>query len=206
MTGVALQARAVVHENDRRLAVRARQNLEEFSVECHEHVPPCGMSKNYSRKGTIERQMRKSIVVAADAVRAAQLWRSRRRNRRRQIRAGGAYYEFMMGLHLETPGRQPRRERRVPARRAARPAVGGNSGRARRAVRAPQPAGRRDRRGRARRQGEPVESRGQLDSGQPVRADVRDAATRGRPIGAPTRSARLRTSRKPIATRIPACR
>ena len=30
--------------------------------------------------------------------------------------AGGAYYEFMMGLQLEMPGRRSRRDRRISAR------------------------------------------------------------------------------------------
>ena len=47
---VALQPRAVVHEHDRRLAVRARKNFEEFSVERHGQGPPCGMPKTIAER------------------------------------------------------------------------------------------------------------------------------------------------------------
>src|SRR4029450_8919060 len=62
-------------------------------------------SKNYSRKGTIERQMRNSIVLlllmfGASSV-AAQTKPAPAEN------PGGAYYEFMMGLQLETQGDGP---------------------------------------------------------------------------------------------------
>jgi tetratricopeptide (TPR) repeat protein len=63
-------------------------------------------SKNYNRKGTIERQMQRSIVgillLFAGASSAAAQTKPATADA-----AGGAYYEFMMGLQLETQGDGP---------------------------------------------------------------------------------------------------
>ena len=64
------------------------------------------MPKNYNRKGTIEIQMQKPLVAAmmllASAATAAAQSKPAPPNT-----AGGAYYEFMMGLHLEAQGDGP---------------------------------------------------------------------------------------------------
>ena len=64
------------------------------------------MSKNYNRKGTIESQMRKSfavvLVMFASAVSALAQTKSAPADA-----AGGAYYEFVMGLQLEMKGDGP---------------------------------------------------------------------------------------------------
>ena len=64
------------------------------------------MPKNYNRKGTIDTQMQKPLAViimllASAATAAAQSKPSAPNT------AGGAYYEFMMGLHLEAQGDGP---------------------------------------------------------------------------------------------------
>ena len=63
-------------------------------------------AQNYNRKGTIETHMQKSLVAifmlfAAAGTAAAQSKPSA------PITAGGAYYEFLMGLHLEAQGDGP---------------------------------------------------------------------------------------------------
>src|SRR5688500_1653989 len=102
MARVALQARTVVHENHRRFAVGTRQNLEELSVECHEHVPPCGMPKNYNRKGTIDTQMQKSLVTIVLLLVGSGTAFAQSKPPTAASPAAGAYYEFLMGLYLET--------------------------------------------------------------------------------------------------------
>jgi tetratricopeptide (TPR) repeat protein len=64
------------------------------------------MSKNYSRKGTIEPQMQRSIVVAFMLLAGAGSGVAQTKPAPADA-AGGAYYEFMMGMHLETQGDAP---------------------------------------------------------------------------------------------------
>jgi tetratricopeptide (TPR) repeat protein len=64
------------------------------------------MSKNYSRKGTIERQMQKSIVVVLMLCASASSAFAQSKAASGDA-AGGAYYEFMMGLQLELRGDAP---------------------------------------------------------------------------------------------------
>src|ERR671912_346414 len=64
------------------------------------------MSKNYSRKGTIERQMQKSIVVVLMLCASASSALAQSKSASGDA-AGGAYYEFMMGLQLELRGDAP---------------------------------------------------------------------------------------------------
>ena len=119
-------------------------------------------------------------------------------------RRGGAYYEFMMGLQLESQGDSAgaaaayqRAERldpqsaEIPAAlaelyaRMNRPADALAAGE--RAVKA-----------------NPDESRGQLDSRAASTRAWRRCRTRATPTAGPTRSARSPISRRPTATRIPA--
>ena len=64
------------------------------------------MSKNYSRKGTIERLMRKSIVLLLLLFFGASPVAAQTKPAPAET-PGGAYYEFMMGLQLETQGDGP---------------------------------------------------------------------------------------------------
>jgi tetratricopeptide (TPR) repeat protein len=64
------------------------------------------MSKNYNRKGTITPQMQKSIVVVLLLFAGARPALAQTKPALADA-AGGAYYEFMMGLHLETQGDGP---------------------------------------------------------------------------------------------------
>ena len=60
-------------------------------------------AQNYSRKGTIEYQMRKNLVAAVALIAAASSV-SAQTNAAPVEQPGGAYYEFLMGLHLESQG------------------------------------------------------------------------------------------------------
>ena len=60
------------------------------------------MSKNYNRKGTIERQMHKSLAVILMLCATANA--AFAQAKAAPTDAGGAYYEFMMGLQLELRG------------------------------------------------------------------------------------------------------
>src|SRR5688572_1415645 len=62
------------------------------------------MSKNYNRKGTIERQMQKSFAVILMLCATANAAFAQAKA---PTDAGGAYYEFMMGLQLELRGDGP---------------------------------------------------------------------------------------------------
>src|SRR5262245_59650351 len=66
----------------------------------------CRMSKNYNRKVTIETQMRRSIGVALMLLAGARPGRTHTEPPPVEA-AGGAYYEFMMGMQLETQGDAP---------------------------------------------------------------------------------------------------
>jgi len=60
-------------------------------------------AQNYSRKGTIERSMRKNLLVALTLIASAPAVFAQTKPAPAET-AGGAYYEFMMGLHLEGQG------------------------------------------------------------------------------------------------------
>jgi tetratricopeptide (TPR) repeat protein len=64
------------------------------------------MSKNYNRKGTIEPQMQKAIVLVLMLLAGARPGVAQTKPAPADA-SGGAYYEFMMGLHLETQGDGP---------------------------------------------------------------------------------------------------
>ena len=64
------------------------------------------MTKNYNRKGTIERQMQKSFVVALMLFASAMSSFAQTKPAPAGA-SGGAYYEFMMGLQLEMQGDGP---------------------------------------------------------------------------------------------------
>ncbi|MSO56877.1 MAG: tetratricopeptide repeat protein, partial [Acidobacteria bacterium] len=60
-------------------------------------------AQNYSRKGTIERQMRKNLLAALTLIASASSLFAQT-NPAPAEQAGGAYYEFLIGLHLESQG------------------------------------------------------------------------------------------------------
>ena len=64
------------------------------------------MPKNYNRKGTIEAQMQKPFAVALMLIAGASSAVAQTKPAPVDA-AGGAYYEFMMGLQLETQGDGP---------------------------------------------------------------------------------------------------
>jgi tetratricopeptide (TPR) repeat protein len=64
------------------------------------------MPKNYSRKGTIEPQMQRTIVVALMLLASARTGAAQTKPAPADA-SGGAYYEFMMGMQLETQGDAP---------------------------------------------------------------------------------------------------
>ena len=64
------------------------------------------MSKNYNRKGTIEPQMQKWLVVAVILCAGARSAVAQTKPAPADA-PGAAYYEFMMALHLETQGDGP---------------------------------------------------------------------------------------------------
>ena len=119
--------------------------------------------------------------------------------------AGGAYYQFLLGLHLEMPGTRRARPPRTSAPRS--------SIRSRRKF----PAAlaelyarlnrgrRRDRRRRARGQGRSRQSRSELDSRKSVRADGRGADDARAGSRWATRRRRSPTWNARTSTRIPAC-
>jgi tetratricopeptide (TPR) repeat protein len=103
MARVAFEAGAVMHENDGGFAVRARKNFEEFSVERHEQRSSMGNAQNYSRKGTIETYMKRALLVALTLIAGTSAAFAQAKPAPAEP-AGGAYYEFMIGLHLESQG------------------------------------------------------------------------------------------------------
>jgi tetratricopeptide (TPR) repeat protein len=60
-------------------------------------------AQNYSRKGTIDAQMQKTLLVAL-ALFASVSWASAQTKPPQTDQPGGAYYEFLMALHLESQG------------------------------------------------------------------------------------------------------
>jgi tetratricopeptide (TPR) repeat protein len=98
-------------EHDRCLAVGTRENFEEFSVDRH--------ARNYSRTDVPSRapsrdtrgvlwnnrlQMRKILPVTVALIVAASSTWSAQSKLTPPEEAGGAYFEFVLGLHLESMG------------------------------------------------------------------------------------------------------
>ena len=115
---------------------------------------------------------------------------------RRRI-ARGRLLRVHDGAAAREPGRQRRRQRCVPARGAARSTVCRNSCGARRALRADESSCRRDSGRRARGQGQSRPTPRPTGFSAASTRACRRCRRRATPIGAPTRSARSRISKRP---------
>ena len=87
-------------------------------------------AQNYSRKGTIERPMRKRLLVVLTLVAGAPAVFAQSKPAQSDP-AGGAYYEFVMGLHLEGQGDSAGATAAYQRAERLDPAVGGDPCRAR---------------------------------------------------------------------------